>query len=324
METKTDLSVSAKPTLLVVEDNEMNREILCELLSDEYNVLRAGNGFEGLDILKENYQDIALVLLDIFMPECNGFDFLEHKKESPLFDSIPVIVMTASNTIEDEIRCLELGASDFLAKPYNTQVMKNRIRSIIRLRDASSMLNRLEKDSLTGLYSKEFFNHQAEQILLKNPNIKYDLLLCDIENFRRLNDRYGAQACDNFLQYLAVRLSEKLPDLVLTGRIGGDVFAFLLEHQVGHWTGVLDEIVEPDQLPGVVVKYGLLKEVDHQLPPHTLCDRAIMALEEIKGQFKVNLTIYDEKIHQQQIRRQVLVEQMEPSLKAGHSSYSFS
>ena len=318
METKTDLPVSTKQTILVVEDNEMNREILTELLSDEYNVLQASDGFKGLDVLRENYQHLAIILLDIFMPECNGFDFLARKREAGMFDSIPVIVMTSSNTIEDEIRCLELGASDFLAKPYNTEVMKNRIRSTIRLREASSMLNRLERDALTGLLTKEFFSLQAQTTFENNTDLKYDLLVCDIENFRRLNDRYGSQECDDFLKYLARRLTNTVPDLVLSGRIGGDIFAFLFEHQPQPWTDLLDEVVEADKLPGVTVKYGLLNDVDRTLPIRTLCDRAFMALEEIKDHFKVNLAIYDEEIHQEQERRQLLVESMETSLKEGH------
>ncbi|MBQ9537396.1 MAG: EAL domain-containing protein [Desulfovibrionaceae bacterium] len=318
METQTDLAVSAKQTLLVVEDNDMNREILTDLLSDEYNVLQAYNGFNGLDVLKEHYQEISLILLDIFMPDCNGFEFLAHKKEEVLYDSIPVIVLTSSNTVDDEIRCLELGASDFLAKPYNTEVMKNRIRSTIRLRDASSMLNRLEKDSLTGLYSKEFFNHEATNALDQQRDRHFDLLCCDIENFRRVNDRFGAQASDEFLKYLARRLTEQIPGIVAAGRMAGDVFAVLLEHQDLDWNKLVNSIIEPNQLAGVAVKYGLVKQVDHTAPIRTLLDRAIMALEEIKGHFKVNLAIYDEEIHQQQVLKQLLIENMETSLNAGH------
>lgn len=305
-----------KKTILIVEDNVMNREILNELLSDDFTVLLASNGLEGLKMMEENYKTISIILLDIYMPECNGFDFLERKWGNSLCRSIPVIVMTASNTIEDEIRCLKLGASDFLSKPYNTEVMKNRIRSIIHLRETSSILNRIEKDTLTGLFSKEFFIHQAESFLKKFPDEEYDLLCTDIENFRRLNDRYGTVKCDGFLNYLANRLLTMLPDVVLGGRIGADVFAFLLKHQRGNWAeNAVRHVIGSDQPSSITVKYGLVPKVDHALPINTLTNYATSAIKEIKGHYNATVGIYDEEFHKKQLRIHLIEEGMLEGLK---------
>lgn len=219
-----------KRTVLIVEDNETNREILTELLEDEYDVLQAENGQDGLEQLVAHAGDVSLVMLDAYMPVRSGFEFLEQKRKDPRFDAIPVIVMTASNAVDDEIRCLELGASDFITKPYNVEVMKNRMKSLIRLRESSTMLGRLETDSLTGLYSKEFFYHSVEELLAANPDERYDMVCSDIENFRALNDRYGTAQCDSFLRDVADDLGERIPGLLFGGRIGADVFAFLLRH----------------------------------------------------------------------------------------------
>ena len=108
-------------TVLVVEDNDMNREILCDLLEDDFNVLQAENGVVGLLTLEEHGGDIAMVLLDVYMPVCDGFTFLERKQESGRFDSVPVIVMTASDSVDDEIRCLKLGATDFSQSPITSR-----------------------------------------------------------------------------------------------------------------------------------------------------------------------------------------------------------
>ena len=164
---------SEKRTVLVVEDNEMNREILCDLLLDDYEVLQAENGLDGLQQLEEHNGDISVVLLDVYMPVCDGYEFLERKRADGRYDSVPVIVMTASGSVDDEIRCLELGATDFVTKPYNIEVVKNRIMSVIRLRESAAMLNRLELDELTRLYSKEFFFHNAGIVLQSNPGVKY-------------------------------------------------------------------------------------------------------------------------------------------------------
>ncbi|MCR5813089.1 MAG: EAL domain-containing protein [Desulfovibrio sp.] len=316
MQTDATMSFPEKKTILIVEDNDMNRDILHDLLSDDFNVLVASNGLIGLKMLEEHYQTLSIILLDIYMPECNGFEFLERKKTNPLFSAIPVIVMTASNTVEDEIQCLKLGASDFLSKPYNTEVMKNRIRSIIHLRETSSFLNRLEKDSLTGLLSKEFFLHQMQNLLIRNPDESYDLLCSDVESFRRMNDRYGTAKCDAFLSYLAGRLSEKLPDLVLAGRLGVDVFAFLIKHQEAEWAeALLKNIVEDNQPSGIQLKYGLVPAVDHSLAPLTLINHAASAIKEIKGHYNTSIAIFDEAFQEKQLRIQLIEEGMLEGLK---------
>ena len=302
--------------ILIVEDNDMNREILYELLSDDFNVLLADNGLAGLTMLEEHYKIISIILLDIYMPGCNGFDFLEHKWNNSAFRSIPVIVMTASNTVEDEIRCLKLGASDFLSKPYNTEVMKNRIRSVIHLRETSTMLNKLEKDTLTGLFSKEFFFHQVETLLKNSPSERFDFICSDIENFRRMNDRYGTAKCDLFLTYLAQRLSQKLPDVILGGRLNGDVFGFILRHQEGNWAeSSLKNLIGAEQPSGVIIKYGLVPDVDHALSASTIANYATSALKETKGHYNTFICVYDEEFHEKQMRVHFIEEGMLEGLR---------
>ncbi|MBQ7608032.1 MAG: EAL domain-containing protein [Desulfovibrionaceae bacterium] len=308
-------SMQEKKTILIVEDNVMNREILNELLSDDFETLLASNGLEGLSLMEENYKKISIILLDIYMPECNGFEFLEKKSEQSIFQAIPVIVMTASNTIEDEIRCLKLGASDFLSKPYNTEVMKNRIRSIIHLRETSQVLDRLEKDTLTGLNSKEFFFHQAEEFLSKYPEQEYDLICSDIENFRQFNDHYGSTKGDVFLQHLAKQLNEVLPDILLGGRVGADIFTFLIKHQEkGLPEDKLKRIVGNEK-PSAIVKFGLVPKVDHALSISTLINFARTALKEIKGHFNNVIGVYDEEFHKKQQRIHLIEESMLPGLQ---------
>ena len=143
--------------ILIVEDNEINRAILCEILSDEYRVLEAENGQVALDLLRECKDDIALILLDVMMPVMDGFTFLDHLKEDAQLSLIPVIVMTQSNSEEDEVAALAHGATDFVPKPYRPQVILHRVASIIKLRETAAIVNLLQYDRLTGLCSREFF-----------------------------------------------------------------------------------------------------------------------------------------------------------------------
>ena len=306
-------SLGIKRTVLVVEDNEMNREILCELLMDEYDVLEAENGVKGLEQLERHGDHIAAVLLDVYMPECDGFEFLERKRRSGRFDSVPVIVMTASGSVDDEIRCLGLGATDFVTKPYNIEVVKNRMMSVIRLRESAAMLTRLELDKLTGLYSKEVFYYNLDHYLQANPDTKYDLVCSDIENFRAMNERFGREQCDVFLRYLAESIPQTLPDVVIGGRLDADVFAFLIAHQEGDWTHILHQ--DEQTSTNFIVKYGVVQDVDRDLPAHALCDRATLALKRIKGKVNVSVSCYDDEMRQNQLREHQIVENAQSAIK---------
>ena len=105
--------------ILVTEDNLMNREILKDILCDDYEVLEAENGQEALAILNEQYQDISVMLLDLHMPVMDGFALLKILHTDPLLSTVPVIVMTADENADTEERCMDLGAVEFLEKPYN-------------------------------------------------------------------------------------------------------------------------------------------------------------------------------------------------------------
>ena len=305
---------TARRTVLVVEDNLMNREILCDLLADEYDLLEAGDGQEGLEQLEQHFSEISMILLDVFMPRVNGFEFLQQKQADSRFDAVPVIVMTASDAVDDEIRCLRLGATDFVTKPYNVEVVKNRMRSVIRLRESAATLNRLEADGLTGLDSKEFFYLRVEELLQRDKETQYDLVCSDVERFRALNDRYGQTVCDDYLRELAKALPHHMPEPVLAGRIGADVYAFLIRHQEEDWTETLRFELEP-RFEKFAVKYGILPDVDHNLPASILCDRATLAIGTIKGKFQTIAAWYDEEMRKDQMREHQIVESMEESMR---------
>ena len=142
-------SGNGKRNVIVVEDNKLNREILKEILSIEYNVLEAENGEEGYRILQENYRDISAVLLDLMMPVLDGFGFLEKVSKNIMLSSVPVIVLTAGYDNSTEKRCTELGAVEFLSKPYYPDVVLSRVKSMIKLREADVTLRAIEYDELT-------------------------------------------------------------------------------------------------------------------------------------------------------------------------------
>ena len=116
-----------KATILIVDDFAVNREILSALLSGTYNILEAQNGFEALEILNAHIGEISVILLDIMMPELDGFDVLEIVKSNEFLSDIPVILITASVGDDVEQKGFQLGAVDFVSKPFNPHIVRARI-----------------------------------------------------------------------------------------------------------------------------------------------------------------------------------------------------
>ena len=193
----------SRKKILVVEDNPLNRGLLCQILASDYDVLEAENGQEALDILKQYKEGISLILLDIVMPVMDGYTFLSIMKADPAYSSIPVIVTTQNDGESDEVAALSHGASDFVAKPYRPQIILHRVASIINLRETAAMVNLIQYDRLTGVYSKEFFYQPVKDILLRNPDKQYDIICSDIENFKLINDVFGVPTGDRLLKGVA-------------------------------------------------------------------------------------------------------------------------
>lgn len=312
--TKND-SGMPKRNVLIVEDNDVNREMLHAILANEFNVLEAKDGLEGLDQLRRNYGSLSLVLLDVYMPRCDGFEFLRQKRMDERFDSVPVIVTTASDLCEDEIECLRLGANDFVVKPYNVEIIVNRVNNIIRLRESASIVNQLTWDNLTELYSSEFFYRHMHDFLSNSQTGAYDMVCSEITNFKALSDRYGKGNCDRMLQELAKRLNFTLPNVVAGGRIANSTFAFLIEHQNNRdWTNTLMNVSHGLIATNMSLKFGIVENVDHGLAVSLTCDRAVIALEQVRETFGVSVAWYTEDLHAKQVREQVIVETMEQAL----------
>ena len=302
-------------TILVVEDNDINREMLCSLLEDDFEVMQAKDGREGIELLKRHYDILSLVLLDVYMPECDGFDFLRFRQTDDRYSNVPVIVTTVSDSLDDEIECLKLGSNDFVVKPYDVEIILNRIRNTIKLRETASIVNQLTWDSITNLYREEFFFHRVEELLETYPDRSFDIVCSDIKNFKTLNDRYGRERCNHLLHELANRLMAVIPGLAAGGRISGDSFAFLIDHQEEDWTGVLGPTIEDMTTVNFYVKFGIVEAVDHSLPASQLCDRAAMAMQHLRGSTGAGVAFYDEELRQQQITEQIIIESMSSALR---------
>lgn len=307
--------------ILVVEDNAINREMLRAILSAEYEVLEAKNGKEALEVLNEFGENISLILLDIVMPVMDGYTFLSVVKENSAYSAIPVIVTTQSDGESDEVTALSHGAADFVAKPYKPQIILHRVASIINLRETAAMINLIQYDRLTGLYSKEFFYQRVKEILIRNPDREYDIVCSDIENFKLVNDAFGIPAGDRLLCDVAALYKDRVGNRGICGRFNADQFACLLEHR---WTytndlflEALNQINELTNARNVVMKWGIYRVKGRSASVEQMCDRALLAAQSIKGQYGKYFAEYNDELRNKLLREQAITDEMEQALEQG-------
>lgn len=307
--------------ILIVEDNELSRDMLREILSDEYRILEAENGKEALDILENHKDDINLILLDVMMPVMGGYAFLDKIKEDSELALIPVIVMTQSNSEEDEVNALVHGAADFVPKPYRPKVIRHRVASLIRLRETAAMANQFRYDRLTGLYSKEFFYQNVRERLDAKPEQKYSIVCFNIENFKLYNDSYGREEGDRLLRDAAEKAREMVGDDGICGRYGADRFLLFQEQKREkkdrqNFDGDMSA-AQPENMRNVSAKWGIYEISDNSIPVEKMCDRALLAVDSIKGQYNRFFAVYDDTLRGKLLREKSITDTMEDALNEG-------
>ena len=309
---------ASKRKVLIVEDNELNREILSSVLSENFEVLMAEDGEEGLKLLAEHYRDLSVILLDICMPVCDGFEFLKRSQSDPLLASVPVIVTTGSNQPDVEIQCLDLGASDFIAKPYNSRVVIGRINSVIKLKESAQTLTAVEYDELTGLYTRQAFFYHAKTLIRLKPEENFHLIVADVRDFKLINSSYGEKVGDQMLCYLG-RAFNKNHKLGLIARYGSDQFVCMtygnIDLSPANVKGSLAKIAADAPVPNVRVKCGIYENIDKSQPISVLCDRGFLALKSIRDNYECNVAYYTREMNEKQNQNRVLENRFEEAIR---------
>ncbi|WP_027406740.1 response regulator [Anaerovibrio sp. RM50] len=220
--------MESKPTLLVVEDNIVNREILCNILEEQFNIITASNGLEGLNFLREHYKEISVVILDINMPVMNGYEFIEAVKGDIKLAKIPIVVTTVHSSINEEIHCLDMGVFDFIAKPYIPKLILTRINNIIRLLESEKSVVDSTTDVLTGVKNRKGYYEDIERFAAwpdaadRNIGVVY----MDINGLKAVNDEEDHNAGDLLIKNVVDTAKQVFYDAEIY-RLGGDEFVIL-------------------------------------------------------------------------------------------------
>ncbi|MBK5968867.1 MULTISPECIES: diguanylate cyclase domain-containing protein [Thiorhodovibrio] len=221
-----------KATVLIVDDQPSNIQLLAALLKADYRILTATRGHKALE-LAESKQPPDLILLDVIMPDMDGHEVCRRLKDQETTRGIPVIFVTGMNDDKDEEHGLNLGAADYITKPFNPAIVRARVRNQVNLKLRTDMLEQISwEDALTGIPNRRRFDQKLTEEcarLTRNDHQSLSLLMLDIDHFKPFNDNYGHGAGDDCLRRVAQALAEvpqRPADLV--ARYGGEEFAVIL------------------------------------------------------------------------------------------------
>jgi len=221
---------ASKARLLIVDDETINIRMLDGMLRDEYEISVAVNGEQALKRAFATPPD--LILLDIQMEGMDGYEVCRQLKDNELTADIPVIFVTTRASTAEEVKGLELGAVDYITKPYHPSIVRIRLKNHLELKRQHDILNRLSSlDGLTGIANRRHFDSFLAQEWSRTvrSNGEISLILMDVDHFKKYNDHYGHVAGDDCLRAVSAALAGALTRSTdLVARYGGEEFVCIL------------------------------------------------------------------------------------------------
>lgn len=249
-------------TVYILDDSKTGIAALSRALTNGYRILTSTQSQEALQTIPAVQPD--LILLDLVMPNIDGFEVCRRLKADPLTTDIPIIFVTAEGSVEQEAKGLEMGGSDYVTKPINPPVVRARVRNLIELKLHRDQLKALStNDGLTGVSNRRRFDELLKDVWRHafRRREPVSLLMIDIDHFKSYNDNYGHMAGDDCLKKFAAKLSglaRRPGDYV--ARYGGEEFVFIL--------------TDTDPLGAKEYAEMVLNAVDEMKIPHEYSDTA--------------------------------------------------
>lgn len=319
-----------KLKMLVVDDSYASRMLLSEQFKGEYRVFLAENGKEALQLLQIN-GDIAVVILDLIMPDCDGFEVLRAMAEDENLRQIPVLAITSSEHTDDLIKALDLGAFDVMKKPVDLRIAAHKIKNaLIRCAkeygDRSDELFRhliepIETDEKSGVFNKQTFCRDAKAILDRNAQYRYVIIRWDIDDFKVINDVHGVSEGDRLLKAAGDVMRRNASDNMVYGRWESDHFVICMPLEEFNSTRIMDsisnELNDGTFAFDISIRMGVFVVDNTDIDVALMCDRALLALKSTKNNFSRHIAFYDDSMRQEMLERQQIVSEMKAALENG-------
>lgn len=319
----------SKKLMLIVDDSKTNRAILHSIFEKDYELTEASDGLEASTLLKQ--KNFSVIILDLNMPNMDGFQLLDMLNADPRLKNIPVIINTQFGQEENELKALSKGASDFISKPYNIEIVRHRVNNVIMTTElAQQMINTeaekrtLEKlhhlaetDSLTGVYSEQGFCHYADE-LRKSKDTEYTLLRFDVNHFKAINELFGAEKSLAILKLIADRLKVLVGNDGICGRLGADIFTVCMPTDKLDAEKIVNDLEQliSKTLPGfnASIYSAIYCMNDPETSVELMLDRAGLAIQQIKGNYLDRFTKYNGLVKDVMLKEQALTSDMEFAL----------
>lgn len=230
-------------TLLIIDDSAPVREELIEILTvneDFNNFLQASDGVSGLKILSDPEQVVDVVCCDLNMPRMDGYQFLRMARANPTLMNIPIVMLTAESAVSDVVKAFELGANDFISKPFISSILRVRLKNMLHIKHLQDLLKAqrgmMEEmattDSLTNLANRRSFRSSLEDEF--NRSLRYgdpmSILMADLDRFKKINDNYGHPRGDAVLKETARIMLDVMRKVDIVARYGGEEFVVIMPH----------------------------------------------------------------------------------------------
>lgn len=225
-----------KMKILVADDSEYERTLFRKILEQDYDVVEAENGETALVHLTMFKEEIVLVILDLYMPQMDGFAVLEMLNQMGWIEEIPIIMISSEENLDIVQKAYDLGVTDFINKAVSRTVINKRVKNTIHLfaRQRQNLMMMLQEntklqnvDALTGALNLNGFRQKAKETLMKNPDCSFAISYIDIRGFKFINDLYGIETGNQLLKYLVTLFFEAMDDDELIGRETADRFITL-------------------------------------------------------------------------------------------------
>jgi diguanylate cyclase (GGDEF)-like protein len=220
----------ARPSVLIMDDSlDVHRLLKVGLKNEELEFISAHDGLEGVALAQQRQPN--LIILDLDMPQLDGLTVLRRLKEIPQTQHVPVIVLSGEHGPQDKVTAFDLGAVDYVTKPFELTELRVRVRSALRMQQLIQMLaQRAQVDGLTGLWNRTFFDRRwnEEHARCARHGHSMSIALLDLDHFKMVNDNFGHPAGDMVLQSVAKVLQRECRTSDLACRYGGEEFVLLM------------------------------------------------------------------------------------------------
>lgn len=304
-------------SILIVDDEAIEREMLGAMLSDLYEVVYAENGALALEIIKRDKLTLSLVILDLHMPELDGYSLLKIIRADTELRRIPVIVLTSER--DAEVESLRLGAADFIPKPYDApDVIRARVCHSIELAEDSVIIHETERDALTGLFNKEFFFEYGKRLDYRNNNMPMDAIVLDINRFRVINELYGRAYGDLILKRLGGSIHEVVQQTGgLACRSGSNSFGIYIPHSPGLREKLEQYKARVDEIAGdknISIRMGIYSDDGSVMDIERRFDCARLACHKLRNSYTTGYGFYNAELHSKELHAERLISDMDKAL----------